>query len=70
MRRLAEELKALIGKRQSLLHDMSQVAGKYDQPLAQSLANDAMREGRNAMRRYFPTEWLSRRRREPVEQSS
>jgi hypothetical protein len=37
---------------------------------AQTLANDATREGRKVLRRYFPTEWLSRRRREPVEQSS
>jgi hypothetical protein len=70
MRRLAEKLKALICKRQSLLHDMLQVAGMYDQPLAQSLANDAMREGRKVLSRYFPTEWLSRRWREPPEQSS
>jgi FtsZ-binding cell division protein ZapB len=58
----AEQLKTLIGKRQSLFSEMSQVANKYDQSLAQSLADSSMREGRNTMARLFPREWLRRRR--------
>jgi chromosome segregation ATPase len=36
----AEQLKSIIGKRQSLLNEQAQIAYKFDMPLAQNLANE------------------------------